>query len=99
VLSYIGLSETSIHYTCTLKMATAMSAETLDNFQHSKKLLRKPEVGCTLILLFAKDLLVVNLFFAVYFQENFHYAVKFVAASEKIQEDRNIFALNVMSSA
>jgi hypothetical protein len=32
-------AKTPIHYIFTLKMATAMFAETLDNFQHSKRLI------------------------------------------------------------
>jgi hypothetical protein len=39
-LPYIGLPKSPNHYTFTLKMATAMLAETLDNTQHSTRLTR-----------------------------------------------------------
>jgi hypothetical protein len=37
-LPYVRLPKTCILYTFTLKMATTVFAETLDNFQHSMRL-------------------------------------------------------------
>jgi hypothetical protein len=45
-LPYIRLPKTPNHYRFTLKMATAMSAETMDNFQHSTQLIPESR-SCT----------------------------------------------------
>jgi hypothetical protein len=44
---YIRLLKTSNHYKFTLKMATAMSSETLDNSQHSTRLIPESR-DCTM---------------------------------------------------
>jgi hypothetical protein len=44
---YMRLLKTSDHYKFTLNMATEMLAETLDNFEHSRRPSRKPNLYST----------------------------------------------------
>jgi hypothetical protein len=50
-LPHIRLPKRPNHYTFTLKMATAMFAETLDNFQHSTRLIPEGR-SCTIFKTF-----------------------------------------------